>query len=106
GTTRPCRPRRRGRAPRRGSPGSLADHLDAAADRVGVGRRVEDDRVVGDDIGRDELVDDVDPALVEPLFVEAADEGLVRLEPVGHPVIMDPPLAPPTPVPPPPPAPP
>src|SRR5262249_10408005 len=38
------------------------------------------------------LVDDVDPALVEPLFVEAADEGLVRLEPVGHGVIMDRPM--------------
>jgi hypothetical protein len=62
----------------------LPDHLDAAADRVGPRRRVEDDRVVGDDVGRDELVDHREVALVEALFVQAANEALVGLERVGH----------------------
>jgi hypothetical protein len=35
---------------------------------------------VGDDVGRDELVDDLEVALVEALLVEPADEGLVRFD--------------------------
>jgi hypothetical protein len=38
---------------------------------------------VGDSVGRHERVDDLEVALVEALFVEAADEGLVGFERVG-----------------------
>jgi len=62
----------------------LADHPDPAPERVGPRGRVEDDRVVGDDVGRDELVHHLEVALVEALFIEPADEGLVGLECVGH----------------------
>jgi hypothetical protein len=62
----------------------LADHLDAAPDRVGPRGGVEDDRVVRDDVRIHELVDDVELPLVKALVVEPADEGLVGFERVGH----------------------
>ena len=39
---------------------------------------------MGDDVGRDELVDEVEVASVESLLVEPADELLVGREGVAH----------------------
>jgi hypothetical protein len=62
----------------------LPQHLDATTDRAGTCRSVEDDRIMDDDVTRDELVDNVEVASVEPLLVESADELFVGHGGVSH----------------------
>src|SRR5262245_36993007 len=61
-----------------------AQAFDAAANRLRPGGRVQDDRVMGHDVGGDERVDEVEVALVKALLVEPSHERLVGREVFGH----------------------
>jgi hypothetical protein len=52
--------------------------------RLEPGGRVQDERVMGHDVGGDERVDEVEVALAKTLFVEPSHERLVDREVPSH----------------------